>query len=79
MKDEILKQITTTIEGYEVIDLRYKKVDNLIVGRVKCPVIGNPALHNGFVVCCWSYTGKPHWRYGGKNRPDLELDLKNIK
>jgi hypothetical protein len=73
MTNEFLEQITTTIEGYEVKELRYKKLDNLIVGRVKCPVIGNPALHNGFVVCCWRPNGTLHPRYGGTTRPDLYL------
>lgn len=76
MEQSILQQITETNEGYTVKELRYNQRDNLIVGRVKCPILGRPTLHDGFVTCCWSINGKVHHRYGGGLRPDLEIKVR---
>jgi len=73
---ENLDKITSTIEGYEVKNLRYKLPDNVIVGQVKCPIIGNPNLHNGFVVCVWHRNGALLPKYGGDKRKDLYLKMK---
>ena len=75
MEKHILDTIVETVEGYEVKELRYKKVDNILVGRVKCPVLGRENLHNGFVSCCWRVNGTLHHRYGGTTRPDLYLKI----
>lgn len=75
MENEILEKIVETIEGHQVKNLRYKKVDNLIVGQVKCPVEGRETLHNGFVSCVWLVNGTVHHRYGGKTRDYLNLKI----
>ncbi len=69
-------KITHTVEGYEVIDLTWIPNDNLIRGRVKCPVIGKPTLHNGFVVATWRLNGSVMPKYGGKDRQDLYLKIR---
>jgi|688.fasta_scaffold150702_2 hypothetical protein len=73
---ENLDRITETMGGYLVKNLRYKKVDNLIVGMVLDPIWGRDSLHNGFVNICWNKRGKVDKRYGGSSRQDLELDIK---
>jgi len=60
---------THTESGYEVIDLRYNKNRNIIVGRVKDPIFGNPKLHNGFVTGLWTRHGKSL----DKTRQDFNL------
>ena len=70
-----IENITQTVEGYPVKDLSYKPVDNIITGRVQCPVTGKPSLHDGYVTCVWNYKGSPLDRYGGKDRRDLALDF----
>jgi hypothetical protein len=70
-----LKHITETIEGYEVKDLRYKPVDNIIRGFVKCPIWGKKTLHNGFVVCVWRTNGTLLPKYGGDTRKDLYIKI----
>ena len=73
---ETLKQITETVDGYEIKDLRWLPIDNIFVGLVKCPVWGNESLHNGFISCSWTRRGKPtpKMNYHGK-RPDLHLKM----
>ena len=71
---ENLDRITQTKGGYPIKDLRYKKMDNLIVGLVQDPVCGRPDLHNGFIVVVWRRNGKVEPRYG-KGRDDLEIDI----
>ena len=68
-----LDKITQTIEGYEVKDLRWLPVDNIIVGLVKCPIWGRPNLYEGFVSVQWTRQGKPI--KGAKGRKDLILNL----
>lgn len=74
---ENLNKITHTIGGYPIKDIRYKKMDNLIVGLVQDPVCGRPELHNGFITVVWRKNGTVEPRYG-KNRTDLEIDIKSI-
>jgi hypothetical protein len=69
---EILKHITETIEGYEVKDLRWLPLDNIIVGLVK-PPYNNPKVHNGFESCAWKKNGYPTNR--NKGRKDLILKM----
>ena len=68
---ENLNKITKTIEGYEVKDLRFLTVDNIIVGFVKCPIWGKPTRNNGFVTAQWRKNGTPI--KSGKGRKDLNL------
>lgn len=74
---EVLNSITKTVEGYEVKNLRYKPLDNIITGFVKCPIIGRENLHNGFVTCVWLTNGSTHSRYGGTKRKDLYIKIKH--
>jgi hypothetical protein len=71
--EELIKDITHTVGGYPIKDLRYNKRDNLFIGRVLDPVCGNTKLHNGFVTVCWRKNGKVDNRYGGSKRSDLEI------
>ncbi len=66
MELEVLQAITHTVEGYEVKDLVWKPLDNIIRGMVKDPVRGRETLHNGFVVVTWKKNGSLTQNYGGK-------------
>ena len=65
--------IEQTIEGYKVKNLKFDPVANIIVGLVLDPVCGRPELRQGWVSCCWTTRGKPTKKFGGINRPDLNL------
>jgi hypothetical protein len=69
--NEIIKDITETVEGYPVKNLKWNSLDNIIVGMVKCPVIGRINLHEGYIVCQWRKNGTATNRY--KGREDLKL------
>jgi hypothetical protein len=75
---ENLDKITHTIGGYPIKELRYKKQDNIFVGRVQDPICGRPNLHDGYVTCVWRKSGKVDPRYG-VGRTDLEIDLKLLR
>jgi hypothetical protein len=59
MKQEELDLITETVTGYPVRKLRWKKMDNIITGQVKCPVIGKENFNDGYITCAWRRNGKP--------------------
>ncbi len=67
-----LNNITETVDGYPVKDLRWLPVDNIIVGLVKCPIWGNDKLHDGFVSCKWRKNGAC---VKDKDRKDLKLKI----
>lgn len=67
-----LNNITQTVEGYPVKDLRWLPVDNIIVGLVKCPIWGNDNLHGGYVSCKWRKNGAC---IKDKERKDLYLKM----
>jgi len=71
LTDMPILNATHTVNGYEVIDLRYVKRRNIIVGRVKDPIWGKPNLHNGFVTGLWTRQGKSL----DKTRQDFNLVL----
>ncbi len=73
MTEAKLNQITKTVNGYPVKNLRWLERDNIITGLVKCPLFGNNNLHEGFVSCQWSRHGKP--LKINKGREDLKLLL----
>lgn len=75
MEKDILDKIVETVEGYPVKELSWLERDNVIRGRVKCPVQGNPNLHDGYVVCVWRRSGTVIPRYGGKDRQYLNLKI----
>ena len=69
---EVLNKITHTIEGYEVKNLTWKPIDNIIVGLVRCPIWGNENLHDGFVSCKWNKKG---FNLKDSYRKDLNLNI----
>lgn len=75
MEEKVLQAITHTVEGYEVKDLVWRPLDNIIRGFVKDPVTGRESLHNGFVCVTWKRNGSLNQRYGGNTRPDLYLKI----
>ena len=68
---ELLKNISKTVDGYPVKNLKYKQLDNIIIGMVKCPIIGNEKIHDGYICCQWRKNGKPTNTF--KGREDLIL------
>lgn len=68
-----LKQITQTVEGYPVRDLRWLPLDNIIVGLVKCPYMGKPTLNEGYVSGMWKRNGSPTNKIKGFDH--LYLDI----
>ena len=70
---EYINNITETVEGYEVKNLKWNALDNIIVGMVKCPMFGRAELHDGFVVCQWRKNGYATNRF--KGREDLKLKI----
>jgi len=72
MTTEQLKAITETLGGYEVKDVRYKKLDNILVALVKHPIFGKPQLHDGFICVQFNMKGYPINKYKG----DQDLQLK---
>ena len=75
MKQEELNKITETVEGYEVKNLRFLKVDNIITGLVKDPLFGRPNLHGGFVSGQWHTTGIPTNSIKGRKELKLNLEI----
>ena len=73
MKQEYLNTITETATGIPVRNLRYLKVDNIIVGQVKDPVWGKETLHEGYVSGMWTTKGIPTNKI--KGREDLKLKI----
>lgn len=70
--EKILK-ITETVEGVQVKDLKYKPVDNILVGFAKDLITGQ-ANKDYWVTCCWRLNGALTPSYGGSSRRDLYLD-----
>ena len=68
-----LKQITQTVEGHPVRDLRWLPLDNIIVGLVKCPYMGKPTLNEGYVSGMWKRNGSPTNKIKGFDH--LYLDI----
>ncbi len=75
MEQSILQQITHTLGGYEVKELTWLVRDNVIRGRVKCPILGRENFHEGFVVVTWRKNGTlvPKW---GTDREDLAIKVR---
>lgn len=74
MTEEELKQITETIEGYSVKDLRWLSKDNIIVGLVKCPYLGKPNLFNGYTSGMWKRNGIPTNKIKGHDHLTLKMN-----
>lgn len=77
MKQEYLDTITQTATGYPVKNLRWLKVDNIIVGLVKDPVTGKETLHDGFVSGAWTRKGIPTNKIKGRNDLKLQINLED--
>ena len=74
MTKEILENINETVSGYPVKDLRWKPIDNIIVGKVKCPILGKEHIHDGYVTGTWRKNGSPINSIHGMS--DLRLKIK---
>jgi len=75
VKDNLLKRVLYTVEGYEVKNLSFKPHDSIITGLVKCPIIGNDEVHGGYVSCVWNTHG--HAIKLSKGREDLKINIPN--
>lgn len=75
MTTEELKQITHTVENYEVKDLRWLQRDNIIVGLVRDPFTGKPTFNNGFISCAWRKNGLPTNKMKGREDLTLKINL----
>lgn len=73
MEEDIIKNITQTVEGYPVKNLKFNQLDNILVGQVLCPIIGKLNLHGGYITLTWRRNGSC---IKEKNRPDLKLEIK---
>jgi hypothetical protein len=73
MVEEKIKTITHTVGGYEVKDLKYKKVDRIITGRVKDPSNLFPHLYEGFVSIVYNLNGYP--QRDNKGRKDMIINV----
>ena len=73
MIEQKLTTITQTIEGYEVRNLKWNKLDNIIVGQVKDPLLGNENRLEGYIVCQWKANGYATNKF--KGREDLKLQI----
>ena len=69
--------IKQTKEGYKVKDLKFNRLDNIIVGLVQDPICGRPELRDGYVSCNWRTNGSVTSKFGGNKRIDLYLDMSN--
>lgn len=56
-------------------NLKWNKLDNIIVGQVKDPIMGDERRLDGYVVVTWRRNGTLTLKYGGNKRPDLYLDM----
>lgn len=70
---EFITNISKTAEGYPVKNLKWNQRDNIIVGMVKCPILGRENLHDGYVCVQWTKFGKPTNKW--KGRIDLKISL----
>ena len=73
MIEELLPTIKQTVEGYPVRNLKWNKLDNIIVGQVKDPILGDERRLDGYIVCQWRSNGCATNRY--KGREDLKLQI----
>lgn len=65
--------ITETVTGLKVKNLRYNKHDNILVGHVLCPIFGKPTLFDGYCSIQWNINGFPIRKY--KNFEEYKIDL----
>jgi hypothetical protein len=75
MKQEELDLITETVTGYPVRNLRWKKMDNIITGQVKCPVIGKENFNDGYISGTWKRNGSPTNIIRGLDDLRLKINL----
>ena len=75
MNQEQLNLITQTTTGYPVRNLRWKPVDCIIVGQVKCPVLGREDFNDGYISGAWRKNGAPTNIIRGLNDLRLEINL----
>jgi hypothetical protein len=69
-----LEEIKETVSGYEVKELRHNKHDNILSGRVKCPLFGKDSLHDGFVTIQWNMNGFPIRKHKGLSDYQIKIN-----
>ena len=79
MDKELLNSITQTTTGYPVRGLRWKAVDCIIVGKVKCPVLGKEDFNDGYISGTWKKNGAPTNIIRGLEDLRLEINLEVTK
>ena len=79
MKQEELDLITETTTGYPVRKLRWKAVDCIITGQVKCPVMGKEDFNDGYISGTWKKNGSPTNIIRGIEDLRLKINLEVTK
>ena len=69
--------VTETVEGYPIKDLRLIPLDNIITGFVRCPIYSKPNLHEGWVTIQWNVKGFPIKKYKGMPEYKINLEIPN--
>ena len=75
--EDFIKDITKTIEGFEVKNLKWNQLDNIIVGLVKDPMYGKDTIRDGFVCVQWSKYGKPIKLNKGRTELIIQLNYES--
>ena len=68
-----LDKISQTTEGYEVKNLKWNPLDNIIVGQVKDNI--NPNLRGGWTTVQWKRNGTPTNRFKGIKELYLKMPV----
>lgn len=78
MTTEILNRITQTVEGYPIRNLKWNQLDNILVGQVKCPLIGREDFNEGFITAQWRKNGSATNKFKGREDLKLLIDYTNL-
>lgn len=68
-----LETIEQTSGGYKLKNLRFIKLDNIIVGQVLCPTFGKPNLYDGYCTIQWNTSGIPIKKYKGMSEYSITI------
>ena len=71
--NEIIKNITETIEGSPVKNLVWKPIDNIIVGQVFAPDLALTKAHGGYISGAWRISGLPTNSIKGRKNLSLKI------
>jgi len=78
MIEELIPTITQTVTGYQVRNLKWNKLDNIIVGQVKDPVLGDDRRLEGYIVCQWRANGSATNLFKGREDLKLQIDYNTL-